>query len=69
MLNSMRDTIMPDLMDDQQLLIMSLKETYTVREISELTGLSKSMVDKITQNALKWSNRAKLSTIYQELYS
>jgi len=59
---------MPDLMTPQQLLIMNLLEEKTLKEVAKLTGYSVSAVQKIKQNALKASNKAKFYTIYQELY-
>lgn len=64
------NTLDPSWMTSRQKLIMALiAEGYSYRQIANKIGVSKSMVDKIAQNAEKSSDWARLSTIYQELYA
>lgn len=63
------DTIDPSLMTDRELLVVALvAEGENMRQIAEQIGVSKSMVDKIFKNALKASDRARLLTVYQQIY-
>lgn len=64
------NTLDPSWMTSRQKLVMALiAEGYSYRQIANKIGVSKSMVDKIAQNAEKSSDWARLSTIYQELYA
>ena len=64
------NTLDPSWMTSRQKLVMALiAEGYSYRQIANKIGVSKSMVDKIAQNAEKASDWARLSTIYQERYA
>jgi transposase len=64
------NSIDPSWMNEREKLVIALiAEGYKYREIADKLGVSKSMVDKIVHNAEKVSDWARLSTIYQELYS
>lgn len=64
------NTLDPSWMTSRQKLVMALiAEGYSYRQIANKIGVSKSMVDKIAQNAEKSSDWARLSTIYQERYA
>jgi DNA-binding NarL/FixJ family response regulator len=64
------ETIDPSLMTDRQMLVIALiVEGQTITQIANTIGVSRQTVYKIKQNALKSSEMARLSTVYQELYA